>query len=79
VTPEEGKFLLTAKVSQSGVSEQFIGMPGLYVEFDGDQWARLGTVTLKGNASNDRIRVALPKKPKRVLLNAYYDVLSRDK
>ena len=28
-----------------------------------------------GNSTNDKIEVKLPKKPKRVLINAYHDVL----
>jgi hypothetical protein len=46
----------------------------LYVDYDG-QLVRLGTARMTGNSTNDKLEVKLPKKPKRVLINAYHDVL----
>ena len=78
LTPEPGgKFLFTAKVTQSGVSSRFVmGVP-IYFDFDG-RVIRAGEVALVGNETSNEIKLRLPKKPKRVLLNANHDVLAAD-
>ena len=48
----------------------------IYVDFDG-QMGRLGTVRIVGNTSLSNLQLKLPKKPQRLLINAYHDVLSR--
>jgi len=70
----EGKWLLKATLTQSDVDPNFATLVPLYADFDG-QIARLGTVRMVGNSTNDKLQVLLPKKPKRVLINAYHDVL----
>jgi aminopeptidase N len=75
VTPDaDGKFLLKATLTESEVTPDFVMPVPLYVDFDG-QLVRLGFVRMRGNSTNDKIEVKLPKKPKRVLINAYHDVL----
>jgi hypothetical protein len=75
VTPAaDGKFLLKATLTESEVTPDFIMPVPLYVDFDG-QLVRLGTIRMKGNSTNDKLEVKLPKKPKRVLIDAYHDVL----
>ncbi|MGC9946322.1 MAG: carboxypeptidase regulatory-like domain-containing protein [Bryobacteraceae bacterium] len=78
LAPEpDGKFLFTAKVTQSGVSSKFVmGVP-IYFDFDGHV-VRAGEVALLGNMTSNEVKVRLPKKPKRVLLNANHDVLAAE-
>ena len=78
LAPEpDGKFLFTAKVTQSGVSSRFVmGVP-VYFDFDGHV-VRAGSVTLMGNMTSNEVKIRLPKKPKRVLLNANHDVLAAE-
>jgi hypothetical protein len=78
LAPEpDGKFVFTAKVTQSGVSSRFVmGVP-VYFDFDGHVM-RAGSVTLLGNTTSSEVKIRLPKKPKRVLLNANHDVLAAE-
>jgi hypothetical protein len=74
-----GKYRITGEVSQGDVSPGFITLLPLYVEFDKGEFVRLGTVMMNGPAAvpaNSEIR--LPRKPKRLVINAHRDVLSRD-
>jgi hypothetical protein len=71
-----GKFLVKATLTQSGVSDSFVMPVPLYVEVDGKPF-RLGEVTMVGNTSFP-LKVRLDKKPKRVMINAYHDVLARE-
>ena len=78
LAPEpDGKCVFTGKVTQSGVSSRFVmGVP-IYFDFDGHVvWA--GAVALLGNMTSNEIKLRLPKKPKRVLLNANHDVLAAE-
>jgi len=75
----DGKYRISGEVSQSDVSPGFLTPLPLYVEFDKGDIARLGSIVLSGVATvpaNSEIR--LPKKPKRLIINAYRDILSRD-
>lgn len=78
LTPESGgRYLFTAKITQSGVSSRFVmGVP-IYFDFDGHV-VRAGSVTLLGNQTSNEVKLRLPKKPKRVLLNANHDVLAAE-
>jgi aminopeptidase N len=77
VAPQDGKFLLTAKLTQSEVTERFAMVVPIYIEFNSGAVTRLGTVTMFGNSSQDKISVVLPEKPKRVLVNYFRDVLEQ--
>ena len=46
----------------------------IYLDFDG-KVRRLGTVPIFGNSTTEEFQVPLPKKPKRVMLCYYEDVL----
>jgi hypothetical protein len=70
----DGKCLLKATLTQSEVDPTFVTLVPIYAEFDG-KLARLGTVRMVGNTTADKIQVMLPSRPKRVLINAYHDVL----
>ena len=71
------KVMFTAKVTQSGVSSTFVMAVPLYFDFDGHV-VRAGAVTLLGNMTSNEVKIRLPKKPKRVLLNANHDVLAAE-
>ena len=73
----DGKFMFTAKVTQSGVSSKFVMEVPIYFDFDGHTM-RAGAVALFGNMTSNEVKLRLPKKPKRVLLNANHDVLAAE-
>jgi hypothetical protein len=78
LTPEQdGKFLLSASVSQSGVSPSFKMPVPIFLDFDGTIM-RLGEATISGSSTTPEFKVHLPKKPKRVLINYYNDVLAQE-
>jgi hypothetical protein len=76
LTPaDQGKTLLTGKITQSGVSDSFVMPVPVYVEFDA--WPqRIGSAAIRGNRTSNEFKVMLPKKPKRVFINASHDVLA---
>jgi aminopeptidase N len=66
---------LSGRLTQSGVSDRFVMIVPIYLDF-GKGWARLGTVSLVGNASVDLSNVKLPAAPKRAAICAFNDVLA---
>lgn len=70
-----GKTVLTAKLTQSGVTDNFVMPVPLYVDF-GKGWAYLGSATLVGNSTIDLKNIILPSKPKKVVVAALNDVLA---
>ena len=76
LTPaESGKFMLKATVTQADVSAGFRMRVPVYAEFDGHMM-RLGWVPVQGSSTTPEFQVKLPKKPKKVVLCANYDVLA---
>jgi hypothetical protein len=73
----DGKYLFTAKITQSGVSPRFVMAVPIYFDFDGHV-VRAGSVALLGNMTSNEMKIRLPKKPKHVLLNANHDVLAAE-
>jgi len=71
----EGKWLLKASLTQSEVDPAFVSLVPIYGDFEGGAPVRLGVIHITGNSTLDKIQVLLPKKPKRVLINANHDVL----
>ena len=67
----------TGKLTQSDVSPDFLMRVPIYFDFDG-RTIRAGSTVLRGNMTAPEILVNLPKKPKRVLLNANHDVLAAE-
>ena len=61
------------KVTQSEVSDAFKMRATVYADFDGKPM-RLGSVGLFGSQAGPEFKILLPKKPKRILLNANHDV-----
>jgi aminopeptidase N len=72
-----GKVTFTGKIAQSGVSSDFRMRVPIYFDFDG-KWVKVGTVGLAGNATSPEMAINLPKRPKRVSLNANHDVLAAE-
>ena len=68
------EYVLSGKFSQGGVAKGFHMPAWLYLDFDGSL-VRVGKLVVDGESSKD-IKITLPRKPKRVLLNANHDVLA---
>jgi len=77
VPEQDGKVTFVGNVAQSGVSQNFVMAVPVYFDFDGHV-TRAGSVTLLGNQTSKEFKIRLPRKPKRVLLNANYDVLATE-
>jgi hypothetical protein len=69
--------LLTGRVTQSGVSDNFKMLVPVYIDM-GEGWFRLGQAPLQGNASVELGKIKLPQAPKRVAICALKDVLALD-
>lgn len=75
----EGKYRITGSISQAGVSDGFRVAVPIYAEFGRHNVARLGFVRLVGNNSEPvDVTIPMPKKPTRIVINAWSDVLTRD-
>jgi len=72
-----GDTVLNFKVTQSGVSENFVMLLPMYLDLGGGRVARLGSATLSGNNSVEgHVPLkGLKEKPKRAMLAYYDDVL----
>jgi len=74
-----GKYRISGSVTQAGVSSDFRVVVPIYAEFGKSTVARLGFVRLTGNTSEPvDVTLPMPKKPTRILINAWSDVLTRD-
>ena len=69
--------VLTGRVTQSGVSDNFKMLVPVYLDF-GKGWIRLGQATVKGNTTVDLGQIKLPQAPKRAAVCALKDVLALD-
>ena len=74
---EGGKTHFTGKLTQSDVTPNFMMRVPIYFEIDGHM-IRAGYVAMRGDMTSAEVKIALPKKPKRVLLNGYHDILASD-
>ncbi len=75
VKNESGKYILSGKITQSGVSDNFAMIVPLYLDF-GTGWVSAGNVTIVGNKSFDLGNIPLAKEPKKVAICALSDVLA---
>jgi aminopeptidase N len=75
VTENAGKWLVKARLTQSDVSPTFRMLVPIYVDLKGDPLLA-GRLRMLGNSSSNEIQFTVPAKPKRVLINAFNDVLS---
>ncbi len=71
-----GKSVLSGRITQSGVSDNFKMLVPVWVSYDGKGWVRLGSATIVGNSSVDLPNVNLPKEAKKVAICALNDVLA---
>jgi peptidase M1-like protein len=80
IHPEaDGRYRITGSLSQEGVSPDFRTLVHLYVELDKGSLAHLGIVPIVGSTTQPlNALVSLPKKPRRLVLNAMHEVLTRD-
>jgi hypothetical protein len=77
VTPsDDGKWILKGSLTQSEVPPDFIPMVPLYADFDGTI-ARLGIIRVAGNVTTDNLQANLPKKPNKVAINLFYEMLEQ--
>jgi hypothetical protein len=75
----DGKYRIHGSVTQSGVSELYKTVVPLYLDFGRDSIVRLAQAVITGNRSMPvDVEVELPRAPRRAVLNAMSDVLTRD-
>jgi len=67
--------ILSAHLTQSGVSANFKMLVPVYVDF-GKGWSRIGAATMIGNSSVDLKDIKLPQAAKRAAICAHNDVLA---
>jgi aminopeptidase N len=67
--------LLTGRITQSGVSNNFIMPVPVYIDY-GKGWVKLGVAKMIGNATLELGRVPISKGAKRVAICAMNDVLA---
>jgi Peptidase family M1 domain len=73
-----GKYRISGTITQAAVQQGFHTRVPIYIDFGNDKVSRLGTVALTGpTTSKMSVEVNLPQRPRRVLINAMHDVLSR--
>lgn len=77
IANEGGKAHFSGKITQSDVSPGFLTRVPIYFEIDGHT-VRAGYVTLKGNMTSSEVKLALPKKPKKVMIAPYHDILASE-
>jgi len=74
---EDGKTVLKFTVEQRDVSPGFKMIVPLYAGFDGEP-KQLAQIRVVGSTTTKEFRIPLPRRPKRVLLNAEHDVLASE-
>jgi hypothetical protein len=73
-----GKYRISGTLSQATVPADFHTLVPVYLDFGDDKIQKLGTVSLTGSQTRSMsVDVALPQKPRKVLINARNDVLTR--
>jgi hypothetical protein len=71
----DGKAVVNAQITQSGVSKGFGMVVPVYADF-GKGWVRLGSALINGNSTVDLGNLQLPQVPKRLAVAALNDVLA---
>lgn len=79
-TAANGDQVLNVTVSQSKVGDDFLMPVPIYIELANGRIVRLGSAIMKGNTTQQtKIPLTnLKQRPKRAMLNYYYDVLSAE-
>jgi hypothetical protein len=74
-----GETHITGTIRQEGVSKDFRALVPIYVELSKTETARVGMLPMIGESSVPvDVKVKLPKKPRRALVNARGEILARD-
>jgi hypothetical protein len=73
-----GKYKISGTITQSEVPDNFAMPVPIYVHFDKNNFVRLGSMVVVGNASKPvDVEIALPKKPQKFTVNAMHDILAK--
>ena len=73
-----GRYRITGTITQAGVAADFRTRVPVYLDFGDDRIALLGSIAVTGSTTaNVNVERALPQKPRRVMINARHDVLSK--
>ena len=73
-----GKYKVAGTITQAGVPPEFRTRVPIYIDYGNDRIVRLGSGVVTGSStSRMSVEVSLPHRPRRVLINAMHDVLSR--
>lgn len=76
---EQGKYRISGSITQEGVSKGFRALVPIYVELSKTESARVGMIPFVGESTVPvDVQIALPKKPRRALINARGEVLARE-
>ncbi len=79
ITKAGAQYKIHGSVTQDGVSADFRTLAHLYLEFPKGELVHFGVVRMTGTLTIPLdTTVRLPREPKRIVLNAMHDVLSRD-
>lgn len=73
----EGSAILGVTLTQADVSSNFKTAVPLYIDFDGNVM-RLGEIRITGSVTTQEYKIKLPRKPKRVMINYFHDVLATE-
>jgi hypothetical protein len=76
-TAPGGKTVVTGRLTQSEVSDNFRMKVPIYAELE-KKTVRLGLVYVEGNSTSKEFRITTGVKPKRIAANLNYDVLAVD-
>ena len=72
------RYRIAGTVTQAGVPAGFVTLVPIYVDFGNDRLEKIGTIPLSGSVTNKvSAELELPQRPRRVIINAMHDVLSR--
>jgi aminopeptidase N len=71
---EDGQVRLSGRIIQTNVDSTFKMIVPVYADFDG-KVTRLGTMAVTGNSTTPAFNIILPRKPKKIMLNYFEDVL----
>jgi hypothetical protein len=72
---EGGKTQATFKVTQQDVPKTFVMPVPVYAEIDGHP-VKLGAIPMQGSMTSNEIKINLPKRPTRLMINANNDILA---
>jgi len=73
-----GKYRIAGTITQGAVPPEFRTSVPIYLDLGNDRITKLGSVVITGSTTAKMsVEVNLPQRPRRVLVNAMHDVLSR--